>query len=284
MTELYTDFAPRPDRLFGLPHARDEARVRVLPVDAPAGLLASSHRVGLHDVELGEPWRLGLFMDESGEVDAVEDWTRARLADGRIPVVLGGDRSVALGAIRAANHRDAGMGVLCIAARPGLQGGPEARAEAVFHHVRALPDIGAIVQVGIRELSKLEKDRIRTDAGLHVWTDPSLANGLAQGTPYISLVRRMIEPLPERVWVSVAGDGLDPRLCPHTPDPVPGGLGWRETTVLLAAVVRSGRRIMGFDLCSFGGVEPDTRIAARLLYKLAGWAMVSQQTADATEL
>ena len=43
--------------------------------------------------------------------------------------------------------------------------------------------------------------------------------------------------------------------------------------VLFAAIGRSGRRIIGFDLCEVGAGEWDSIVGARLLYKLAGWAI-----------
>jgi len=90
-------------------------------------------------------------------------------------------------------------------------------------------------------------------------------------------VRRILEPLPAEVYVSFDIDGLDPSLCPHTGTPVPGGLSFQEAVYLVAAVVRSGRRLVGFDLVEVApdpaGGEWDGNVAARLLYKLCGWAL-----------
>ena len=88
--------------------------------------------------------------------------------------------------------------------------------------------------------------------------------------------------LPKLVYVSFDIDGLDPALCPHTGTKVPGGLSYQMATALLAAVVRSGRRIIGFDLTEVvpaaDGTEWDQNVGARLLYKLIGWTWRSHES------
>ena len=76
---------------------------------------------------------------------------------------------------------------------------------------------------------------------------------------------------------SIDIDGLDPALCPGTGTPVPGGLSWREAMTLLRTLGRSGRTIVGFDLCEVGTSDWDANVGARVLYKLAGWAIASQR-------
>ena len=81
-------------------------------------------------------------------------------------------------------------------------------------------------------------------------------------------------------------DGLDPQLCPNTGTPVPGGLTWSEAMLLLSELVRSGRRIVGFDLNEVAPGEHadvsdgiDEIIGARLLYRLIGFALLSRREA-----
>ena len=89
-------------------------------------------------------------------------------------------------------------------------------------------------------------------------------------------VDAMLESLPQHVYLSFDIDGLDPALCPHTGTPVLGGLSFPEVSALLRAVVETGRRIVGLDLCEVapdpGGSEWDGNVGARVLYKLIGAA------------
>ena len=64
-------------------------------------------------------------------------------------------------------------------------------------------------------------------------------------------------------------DGLDPKLCPSTGTPVPGGLELEQTFCLFRELVKSNRKIIGFDVCEVGDAEWDGNVGARIVYKLA---------------
>jgi agmatinase len=49
---------------------------------------------------------------------------------------------------------------------------------------------------------------------------------------------------------------------------VPGGLTYEQVGFLLDAIVRSGRKIIAFDLCETGGAEIDAIVSAHLLYRI----------------
>ena len=59
----------------------------------------------------------------------------------------------------------------------------------------------------------------------------------------------IVEQLPEKVYISFDIDGLTPDLCPNTGTPVPGGLDFNKAMHLLHVLHRSGKTIVGFDLC-----------------------------------
>ncbi|MBW1876743.1 MAG: agmatinase family protein [Deltaproteobacteria bacterium] len=225
-------------------------------------------------------------------VDAVSErlnaWVRERteslFARGAIPAILGGDHSVAFGAIEAAAHRHPGLGILQVDAhcdlRPAYEGFTWSHA-SVFHNVTTrIPQVAAIVQVGVRDLGEREWERANEDDHITTWLQTHVGWLLAGGSAWGRLAHHMVEHLPETVWVSFDIDGLDPALCPHTGAPVPGGLSWQDALVLLRVLAETKRRIVGFDLCEVapGPDEWDAIVGARLLYKLAGWALHTQET------
>jgi agmatinase len=63
---------------------------------------------------------------------------------------------------------------------------------------------------------------------------------------------------------------LDPKLCPNTGTPVPGGFEFEEAAHLIQTVVESGRKIIGFDLneVSPRDDEWDANVGARMLYRM----------------
>ena len=118
-------------------------------------------------------------------------------------------------------------------------------------------------------------------SGVIIHSDPELKRRGFDGEPWARQVDRIVQALPEQVYLSFDIDGLDPTLCPHTGTPVPGGLSFPEATALVAEVVRSRRRIIGMDLNEVApgpeGDEWDGNVGARLLYKMIGFALKSRR-------
>lgn len=262
------------------------AMVEAAPWVAPLSVEARKAALKARDLDEDDPARAGLIaeVDAAGErvTNLVQTWVAERFADGRIPAVLGGDHSVPLGAFRAAIAEHPGLGFLHVDAHADLRVAYEGFAQShasIFHNALEIPEIGPVVQVGIRDFGTRERERWLSDSRLHTWTDHAIADHLHRGGAYRALVERMIEPLPEVVWISFDIDGLDPSLCSATGTPVPGGLSWREALTLLEVLGTSGRRIVGFDLCEVGDHEWDANVGARLLYKLAGWAIATGREA-----
>ena len=96
---------------------------------------------------------------------------------------------------------------------------------------------------------------------------------------------RIVETLPEEVYVSFDIDGLSFENCPHTGTPVSGGLGFNQAVWLLRTLMRSGRRIIGFDLvevCPAPEDRLDAITGARMLWKLCG-ATLSRGAHDSAD-
>ncbi len=212
--------------------------------------------------------------------DQVTKWLDA----GKLVGVVGGDHSVPFGAIEAVADRHPGLGVLHVDAhadlREAYEGFTWSHASIMYNVVAKLPEVGRLVQVGIRDLCEAEYDVIRkSNRRVVTHFDAELATRRLAGESWAGQCERIVESLPGEVYVSFDIDGLDPALCPHTGTPVPGGLSFAESNYLIGAVVRSGRRIVGFDLNEVApgpeGDEWDANVGMRLLYKMIGWALRS---------
>ncbi len=213
----------------------------------------------------------------------VYDTTKALLDDGKMPVTLGGDHAVPYGAIRAYADRYPGLGILHLDAHADLRDAYEGFTwshASIFHNVMTRLDrVGRLVQVGVRDLGHAEQAMIDASGGRIVTIfDADLAMRKEAGTPFAAIADEIVAALPNDVYLSWDIDGLDPTLCPSTGTPVPGGLSWNEAVGLLRALLRAGKRIVGLDLCEVapGETEWDANVGARLLYKMIGFALLTQ--------
>ncbi len=226
-------------------------------------------------------------VNDAGEqlTQLVHDLTARHLVTNQIVGIIGGDHSVPLGAIAACAARHPGMGILHIDAHADLrrayEGFTHSHASIMFNVAERVPGVARIVQAGIRDVCEEEIERIAGSGGRIVTHhDAALWRARFEGEPWGHACSRIVAGLPQEVYVSFDIDGLDPSLCPHTGTPVPGGLGFPEATALLRTIVRSGRRIVGFDLTEVApGPDPeddwDANVGARLLYKLIGFTLLS---------
>ncbi len=213
--------------------------------------------------------------------------TSARLEEGRLVGIVGGEHSVPLGAIQAIADRHPGLGILHIDAHADLrrayEGFSHSHASIMDNVLRSCPEVRRLVQVGVRDLCD-EEARAIAAAGPRIqgFFDRDLADRSFAGEPWSTTIAAILEPLPEEVYVSFDIDGLSPDLCPNTGTPVPGGLTFNQAVALITALGRSGRRIVGFDLSEVAPsrTDPDDEwdgnVGARILYQLCGWTLRTQ--------
>lgn len=220
----------------------------------------------------------------------LNDWVRSEteslLDDGKTVVVLGGDHAVPFGAIEAYAARYPGLGILHIDAhcdlREAFEGFTWSHASIFYNVVTRIPGVSRLVQVGVRDMGEREETMIQRSGGrIVLHHDGELARRTSGGASWAGLVDEIMTSLPRQVYVSFDIDGLDPTLCPHTGTPVPGGLSFHQASGLLLALARSGRTIVGADLCevspgrSAADGEWDANVGARVLYKLIGAIVLS---------
>ncbi|NVO85031.1 agmatinase family protein [Hymenobacter terrestris] len=217
---------------------------------------------------------------------ALLEWLKAKtgalLDAGKGVVVLGGDHSTPLGYLHALAQRHEEFGILQIDAhcdlRPAYEGFEFSHASIMYNALQ-LPQVKKLVQVGIRDYCQQEADYIDQSNGrVALFADRFLQAEMLGGKSWKKECKKIIAQLPQKVYLSFDIDGLDPKLCPGTGTPVPGGLEFEQAVYLLRMVVRSGRTIIGCDLNEVapGDTEWNAIVGARLLYHMANWMAVSQ--------
>ncbi len=207
------------------------------------------------------------------------------LAAGKCVGLVGGDHSTPYGLVRALGDRHAEFGILHVDAhcdlREAYEGFCWSHASVMFNVLRDVPQVRRLVQVGVRDYSEAEARLAAGSERVALFDGRELARGRFEGETWAAQCARIVGTLPREVYVSFDIDGLDIGYCPHTGTPVPGGLGFDEACYLLECVVRSGRRIVGFDVVeTVPGEETavDAIVGARILYKLCLLTLRSAET------
>ncbi len=213
--------------------------------------------------------------------------TLASLNDGAVPVVLGGDHSLAAGSVGAsADHaaaRGLDIGLLWVDAH-GDMNTPASTSSGNVHGMplaallgpepAELSRIGTrspkvradkTVLIGIRNLDPPEKERI-LDAGVHVFTMKDIdRDGIAR---VMERALALAGTDTGGIHVSFDLDVCDPSIAPGVGTPVRGGLNYREAHMVMEMVADSGR-LTALDLVEINPILDSQNQTAVLGTELA---------------
>ncbi len=269
------------------PEYRDPATARFaiipVPYDAtsswhkgadagPNALIRASAALEWYDIETdASPCEEGIITTKpiahEGSPDALAGKVRTAVIEqwgaNRLPIVLGGEHSVSIGAIQAAADRFDDITILQIDAhadtRESYEGSPCNHA-CVMARAR---EVAPIIQVGIRSMEADERTALDDTRVIY-------AHDIHADTTGTHWIDRVVSLLTDRVYITIDLDALDPAALPATGTPEPGGLSWTQINKLLEAVVKHTEAV-GFDvveLCPREGMHASDFTAAKLLYRV----------------
>jgi len=203
-----------------------------------------------------------------------------QLNKGKIVALVGGDHSTPLGLMQALAEKHESFGILQIDAHADLRDAYEgfefSHASIMFNALK-IPQINSLVQVGIRDYCEDEFILSKNDERITTFYDSEIKAEQYKGAPWKNMCAAIIEKLPQQIYLSFDIDGLDPKLCPNTGTPVPGGFEFEQVVYLIEKIVAAKKQIIGFDIneVSPGNHEWDANVGARLLYKISNLCMIS---------
>lgn len=240
----------------------------------PGAILAASRELEAWDGR-SMPLELGIHttnpVDCGGCIPAVLSRIREKTANAldlnALPVLLGGEHTLTLGALRALKaHCSDPFGIVQFDAHADLR--DEYQGDRFSHACvmkRALDELDLpLFQIGVRALSKQEHDLRQHRQIPH----------LSPHTLFESGVPETILPddFPSSVYITFDVDGLDPSVIRSTGTPVPGGLTWFQAHTILEKIIRT-RKVTGFDVVELAPQKNDLAsdfAAAQLTYTIMG--------------
>jgi agmatinase len=273
--------------------ALETARIVMVPVpydrtcsyqhgtaSGPEAIIEASRHMEIWDDELGlDPSAIGIHTvppvsgnDDPPEVMArkVEEAVSRYLAMGKMPVVLGGEHSVSIGAIKAYEKKYPRLSVVQLDAhgdlRRSFEGSEYNHACIMRHFAGRIPTL----QVGIRSYCQEEAEFIR-ERRLAV-------------IPARDFIRKpdealkQVDRLTDEIYLTVDVDYFDPSLLPATGTPEPGGPGWYETLDFIRALCRR-KTVVGFDVNELRPLPHDASsdfLVAKLVYKIVAYRFFAE--------
>jgi agmatinase len=271
LSKEYSNFANA--RVVLIPVPYDETSTWLKGADkGPAALIEASANMELYDIETdSEIYKIGIFTDEPVEersspekmAEAVRNRVEGYIKKGKFTVVLGGEHSVSIGAIKAHAENYKETSVLQLDAHTDLReeyNGSKCNHACVMARVR---ELCPIVQVGIRSTAGLAEE-VLDESRIF------FAKDIYDNRGWIG---KAISKLTKNVYITIDLDVFDPSIMPSTGTPEPGGLLWYDVLTLLNRVARK-KNVVGFDvveLCPNEHNKAPDFLAAKLIYKLLSY-------------
>ncbi|HET7136948.1 MAG TPA: arginase [Gaiellaceae bacterium] len=216
--------------------------------------------------------------------DRVAELVDGAVAEEHLPLVLGGDHSIAMGSIGGmARRRGAGAALwidahgdlnrpetsptgnvhgMPLAAALGLAGAP------FDSDAYPMPSLRRAALVGVRSLDQGERELI-AEHGIRVFTMTEIDRRGVEAVIEDALTELAGEPF---LHVSLDLDAVDPMFAPGVGTPVPGGLSYREAHLALELVAEAGV-LDSLDVVEVNPILDRENETARLAVELVASAL-----------
>ena len=243
--------------------------------DAPQAVLEASQQVEFYDDGVdAEPYRVGIATLAAPEIPSdpvamvalMAELSDPLLAQGKFPVVVGGDHSITNGFVRSVAKHHPEFGVIQLDAHADLRdtyaGSPLSHA-SVMARVRELTP--HTLQIGIRSMAAEEARLVKQEqlsfCSMRQWRQGGFD------------MKAALAALPEKVFITVDVDVFDWSVIASTGTPEPGGMLWDEALDLLQLVFES-KQVVGCDVVELAYRDHDFNspfAVAKLIYKMIGF-------------
>ncbi len=239
----------------------------------PQAIIEASFQLEYYDEEMDhEAFRSGIFtfkpLDVTASspgdmIDRVYMKIREVARKGLFPVIIGGEHTITIGAVRAMKEFYAEMVVLQLDAHADLR---NTYMDSPYSHAcvaRRISEICPLVIAGVRSISRDEKSFLEKSSIILYSAKDMMKKDFSKELILSSLRS-------DFVYLSIDLDVFDPSIMPSVGTPEPGGIGWYDVTSLLEILIQE-KNIVAFDITELspiaGFVAPDF-FAAKLIYKI----------------
>ena len=177
------------------------------------------------------------------------------------PIIIGGEHSASIGAIKAIGERYDKLTVIHLDAHRDLAF--EFVGEKYSHAtvMRRVHEFGVnLVQIGIRSSSKEEEEYVKSTYNIQTFKTKDVHK-------HMDAIEYYLVNIDGPIYISIDMDVFDPAFAPNVGNPTPGGLYISEVEIILETLSR--KNIVGFDVVETASKElGDTTavVAAKIIY------------------
>jgi len=240
----------------------------------PQAIIDASQYLELYDLELDrEIYKVGIctlpevepmLSSPQDMIDRVYQVIKGLIQEEKFVVLLGGEHSLSLGAVRAFKEVFPGLSVLQLDAHADLRDEYLGTKYSQACVMRRIFELCPISQVGVRSLSWEEKQFLTQNKLTPIYMSDLALNKTS--------IDQIVDSLSEDVYVTIDVDVLDPSIMPAVGTPEPDGMSWRQVLDILESVTLH-KHVVGFDLMEFcpgEGLGSCAFLLAKLAYKIIG--------------
>ncbi len=242
----------------------------------PQALLEASANMEVYDVETdSEVHKIGIHTlpaiteksSPEAMVDAVYEKIKELLKKKKFPIVIGGEHSVSIGAIKAVADQFNDLTILQFDAHADLRDEYEGSKNNHACVMARAKELLPIVQVGIRSMSVEEREDVQPERIFY-------ASSIHEHKTWMY---ELLNKLTRNVYITIDLDVLDPSIMPSTGTPEPGGLLWYQLLEILK-IVSEKVNIVGFDVVELRPLKENKSgdfLASKLIYTLLTYKYIT---------
>jgi len=244
------------------PRAIREASFNIETISMRTGV--DIERVPIHDA--GD---LHVVDDASGTLRRLSQVSTDIVSSGKTPVIIGGEHTISLGAIRSLPKS---VGVVSLDAHADLRdeyGGGKLSHATVLRRISEVVGTDGVMVCGVRALCKEELDFIEKHKIEHMTPWEIRDFGVAKVTEQVSTFTEKFS----HTYLTIDADVLDPAFAPGVANPEFDGITPNELIQIVSVVARE--RMIGFDLvevCPTYDTGATAVAAARIIFEVIAQA------------
>ena len=177
------------------------------------------------------------------------------------PIIIGGEHSASIGAVKALMEKYESLTVIHLDAHRDLAF--EFIGEKYSHAtvMRRIHELGAhLVQIGIRSASKDEEEFVKSTYNIQTFRNKDVHR-------HMDAIEYFLVNIDGPIYISIDMDVVDPAFAPNVGNPTPGGLFISELETILETLCR--KNVVGLDVVETASDrlgDNTAVVAAKLIY------------------